>query len=59
MANFRVSCTVTYRRTWDHIEADSAEEAQKYVFDDAGDADSEELVDGPGGWDDMKVEEEV
>ena len=55
---FRVSCTVSYRRTWTNIEAETAEEAARMCFDDdAGEADENELYRGPEGPDDMETEE--
>lgn len=57
MPKFNVSCEVTYRRTWADIEADTAEEAQRLVFEDGCEYEHEEtLVSGPGGSDDMEVE---
>ena len=58
MKKFTVACEVTYRQEWTGIEAETAEEAQKMVFDDGCDWDHEEsLIGGPGGPEDMEVEE--
>lgn len=59
MKKFTVRCEVTYRRTWEGIEAETAEEAQALVFGDGCDIDhAEELVAGPCFPDDMEVEEQ-
>lgn len=58
MKKFTVSCQVTYRRTWEGIEAETAEEAQELVFGDGCDIEHDEtLVAGPCGPDDLEVEE--